>query len=190
MSQEISDEALCRRVAKGNEQAFDELVTRYQGRAYRIAWGILREAEDARDVAQDAFVRLYEAAGRFRGEARFSTWFYRIVVNLCLEHRRRGRWWRALVVRDVAERDGARLDRLPAPAPDPLDGASQAQLMTRVWAAVEGLSSRQRAALLLSVQEELSTSEIAAVLDCAEAAVRVHLHRAVMALRRSMAETG
>ena len=58
MSQEISDEALCRRVAKGNEQAFDELVTRYQGRAYRIAWGILREAEDARDVAQDAFVRL------------------------------------------------------------------------------------------------------------------------------------
>ena len=77
-------------------ETFDVLVTRYQARAYRLAWALLRDAEDARDLSQEAFVRLYETAGRFRGESRFSTWFYRILVNLCLDHRRRGRGWRRL----------------------------------------------------------------------------------------------
>ena len=103
MTQEISDEALCRRVADRDEAAFELLVGRYQGRAYRLAWSLLRDAEDARDVSQDAFLRVYRTAAGFRGDARFSTWFYRILVNLCLDHQRRGSWWRRLLVRD----DGA-----------------------------------------------------------------------------------
>ena len=91
---ETSDEILCQRVAERDEAAFDLLVARYQERAYRIAWSILRNAEDARDLAQDAFLRLYEAAGSFGGRARFSTWFYRILVNLCLDHRRKARGWK------------------------------------------------------------------------------------------------
>ena len=90
---ETSDEALCRRVAQRDDRAFDLLVERYQQRAYRLAWSILRDAEEARDLSQEAFLRLYEAAGSFRGTARFSTWFYRILVNLCLDARRRRRWW-------------------------------------------------------------------------------------------------
>ncbi len=183
---EPTDEALCRRVAAGDETAFALLVARYQERAYRIAWSIVHSAEDARDLSQEAFVRLYRTAGSFRGQARFSTWFCRIIVNLCLDHRRRGRWWHRLVA-GGAERgeDGASLvERQPAPPVDPLDVLARAQRMKQVWEAVAELPSRQRAALLLQVQEDLPTSEIAVVLNCSEATVRVHLHRALTTLRR------
>jgi RNA polymerase sigma-70 factor (ECF subfamily) len=182
---ETSDETLCQRVAERDEAAFDLLVARYQGRAYRLAWSILRDAEDARDVSQETFVRVYEMAGRFRGESRFSTWFYRILVNGCLDHRRRQRWWRQLV--DSADGEGRPLvDRQPAPAHDPGADVEREQVTRRLWDAVEDLSPQQRAAVLLQVQEELSTAEIAAVLECSEATVRVHLHRAVAALRKTI----
>jgi RNA polymerase sigma-70 factor (ECF subfamily) len=178
---------LCRRIAARDDAAFDLLVARYQGRAYRLAWSLLRNAEDARDVSQDAFVRIWESADRFRGTARFSTWFYRITVNLCLDHRRRGRWWRYLVARDDDPDAGAQIDRQPAPGPDPGERVSEGQTMARLWDAVHGLSPQQRAAVILHAQEQLSTAEIADVLRIAEPTVRVHLHRAVAALRKVLA---
>ena len=185
---ETSDEALCRRVAERDTEAFETLVGRYQGRAYRLAWSILRDAEEARDLSQEAFLRLYEAAGSFRGTARFSTWFYRILVNLCLDARRRRRWWRLAVA--PLDREDARSEsageREPAPSRDPVDGLAHEQTMTQLWKAAEALSPQQRAALILQVQEELATPEIAAILKCSEATVRVHLHRALQALRKAM----
>jgi RNA polymerase sigma-70 factor, ECF subfamily len=188
LTQEISDEALCRRVAARDEAAFDLLVTRYQGRAYRLAWSLLRHAEDARDVSQEAFLRVYRTAGGFRGDARFSTWFYRILVNLCLDHRRRGRWWQRVLVRDDGSGEADMLERQPAIDPGPGDSLGTKQMTARLWAAVDRLSPQQRAAILLHVQEELPTSQIAEVLKCSEATVRVHLHRAVGALRRIVGE--
>ena len=188
MTQEHSDETLCRRVADRDEAAFELLVERYQGRAYRLAWSFLRHAEDARDVSQEAFLRVYRTAGSFRGDARFSTWFYRILVNLCLDHRRRGSWWRRLLVRDdgAGDPESAVLERQPAPLADPGESLGRTQLMSRLWAAVDRLSPQQRAALLLHVQEELPTSEIAALLRCSEATVRVHLHRGIGLLRKTV----
>jgi RNA polymerase sigma-70 factor (ECF subfamily) len=184
MIEEISDEALCQRTAERDEAAFDLLVARYQGRAYRLAWSILRDVEDARDVSQETFVRVYESAGRFRGDSRFSTWFYRILVNRCLDHRRRHRWWRERVATEDA--GGPLLERQPGPADDAGGNVEREEMTRRLWHAVEQLSPRQRAAVLLQVQEELPTSEIAAVLECSEATVRVHLHRAVAALRKTI----
>src|SRR5262245_2417693 len=178
---------LCRRVAERDEAAFDLLVARYQGRAYRLAWSMVRDAEDARDLSQETFLRVYRTAESFRGDARFSTWFYRVLVNLCLDLRRRG-WWRRLVVRDAAGDERSVLERQPASAIDPAEQLSQTQRMQDLWSAVDRLSPQQRAALLLHVQEEQSTSEIAAVLQCSEATVRVHLHRAVSALRKTIGQ--
>jgi len=185
---EWNDEALCERVARKDEAAFDVLVERYRQRAYRLAWSFLRNADDARDLSQEAFLRLYQTAGSFRGRARFSTWFYRIVVNLCLDHRRKHRWWRTMLMWSGEGNDprGALLERQPAPRVDPVDRLGREQIMTVLWKAVEDLSPQQRAALVLQVQEELSTSEIAAVLGCSEATVRVHLHRALASLRKSV----
>jgi RNA polymerase sigma-70 factor (ECF subfamily) len=183
---EPSDEVLCQRVAERDEAAFDLLVTRYQQRAWRLAWSILRDAEEARDVSQEAFVRLYEAAWSFGGRARFSTWFYRILVNCCLDHRRR-HWWKRLVSPRLGdEREDDVLDRQPAPGIDPIEKLRREDLMKRIWEAVDELAPQQRAALLLQVQEELPTSEIAAVLKCSEATVRVHLHRALSTLRKTL----
>ena len=182
-----SDETLCRRIAARDDAAFDLLVARYQGRAYRLAWSLLRNAEDARDVSQDAFIRVWEAAERFRGDARFSTWFYRILVNRCLDHKRRGRWWTRLVARDDdPAADVSVVERQPAPGPDAGDQVSEAQTMARLWDAVQRLSPQQRAAVILHAQEQLSVAEIADVLRVAEPTVRVHLHRAVAALRKDL----
>lgn len=183
-NREPSDEALCERVAAGDERAFDLLVGRYQARAYRTAWLILRNADDARDVSQDAFVRVYESAARFRGEARFSTWFHRILVNLCLDHRRKWRFWRARAEPDEA------VEALPAEPADPVERLGGEQDARALWAAVGRLSPRQRAAVVLMAQAGLETREIAAVLGMSEATVRVHLHRAVAALRRLLRPPG
>jgi len=185
---ELSDEVLCQRVAAGDEGAFDLLVERYQQRAYRLAWSILRDAEDARDLSQEAFIRLFEAAKSFRGRARFSTWFYRLVVNLCLDHRRKHRWWRGAraPAHGEDEADGSSIEQQPAPAEDPLEHLGKDEAVKSLWTAVDRLSRQQRATLLLQVQEELPAAEIAVVLKCSEATVRVHLHRALAALRKEM----
>lgn len=188
---EPPDELLCRRVAERDEAAFDLLVTRYQQRAYRLAWSILRDAEEARDVSQEAFVRLYQMAGSFAGRSRFSTWFYRILVNLCLDHRRRRHWWQRFVQTGESdpsdyEPDRSALDDRPALTVDPIEALDREEKMKRIWEAVDTLSPQQRAAVLLQVQEELPTREIAAVLKCSEATVRVHLHRALATLRKTV----
>jgi RNA polymerase sigma-70 factor, ECF subfamily len=185
---EPSDEALCQRVAGRDEAAFDLLVERYRGRAYRLAWGLLRDVEDARDLSQEAFIRLYQTAGSFGGRARFSTWFYRILVNLCLDHRRRHRWWRWTITREPRGDNESEsiVERQPAPIADPLADLDRARMMTRLWEEVDRLSPRQRAAVLLHVQEDLRSAEIGTVLGCSEATARVHLHRALNALRKTM----
>lgn len=178
---EPSDEALCRRTAAGDAAAFERLVERYQRRAWRLAWSVLGDTEDARDVTQEAFVRVYRAAASFAGRARFSTWFYRLLLNLCLEHRRRGRWWRRrVVVAGDVEPDG--LEHHAPPLADPTERLAHEQAMARLTAAAARLSPQQRAALALTL-DGLPTVEIAAALGCSPATVRVHVHRAVSALR-------
>jgi len=188
---EPSDEDLCRRIAQQDGGAFDLLVERYQERAYRIAWSVVRDGEDAKDCSQEAFIRLHESAGSFAGQAKFSTWFYRILVNCCLDHQRKRRGWRRMAGwggRDEAREVGDPVERLAAPFTDPTDAMVTDHRRNRLWKAVEDLSTQQRAAVLLQCREELSTKEIAVVLQLSEATVRVHLHRAYSALKRRVGD--
>jgi RNA polymerase sigma-70 factor, ECF subfamily len=181
---EPSDEVLCERVARGEEAAFDLLVTRYQHRAWRLAWNVLRDAEDARDASQEAFVRLYRAANQFAGRARFSTWFYRVLVNVCLEHRRKHRWWRHIFASAAGDDEAeSSVEHHPAPAVDVLGALDREQALTRLQAAMGRLSPQQRAVVTLQL-DGLPTEEIAEALHCSEATVRVHLHRALTTLRK------
>jgi RNA polymerase sigma-70 factor (ECF subfamily) len=185
---ESTDEALCRKVADREPGAFDLLVERYQECAYRIAWSIVRDPEEAKDCSQEAFLRLHESAGSFAGQSKFSTWFYRIVVNCCLDHQRRRRGWRRLLAWRDDPDEGDPIERAPAPFVDPVDGVETERRMSRLWSAVEGLSPQQRAAVLLQCKEGLATKEIAVVLSLSEATVRVHLHRALATLRKRVGE--
>ena len=189
---ESSDEQLCRAVAEREPGAFDLLVERYQERAYRIAWSVLRDREEARDCSQEAFLRLHESAGSFAGQSKFSTWFYRILVNCCLDQQRRRRGWRRLVGwrdrRADAAEDPDPVEQAAAPFVDPIEGLDAERRMSRVWALVAELSPQQRAAVTLSCREGLATRDIAAVLNLSEATVRVHLHRALSTLRRRLGD--
>ena len=181
---EPSDEVLCQRVAGGEEAAFDLLVTRYQQRAWRLAWNVLRDAEEARDASQEAFVRLYRAANQFGGRARFSTWFYRVLVNVCLEHRRKHRWWRHIFTSAASDEQAeSSIEDHATQAVDVLGTLDREQALTRVQAAMGRLSPQQRAVITLQL-DGVPTEEIAEAVGCSEATVRVHLHRALTTLRK------
>lgn len=188
---EPSDEELCKRVAARDTQAFELLVARHQAAAYRLARSILGNDSDANDVSQEAFLRLYEAAHQFDARARFSTWFHRILVNLCIDHQRRGKWWNKVLplARSGDERDE---DELvydpPSPDPGPDTAAIQAQASRRLRAALGRLSPSQRAAISLMVEEDLSSKQIAEVLKCSDNTARVHIHRAITQLKKALKE--
>jgi len=117
---ELSDEVLCRRVADHDENAFELLVERHQRRAYRVAWSILGDADEAKDLSQEAFLRLFEKAGSFDGRSRFTTWFHRLLVNLCLDRRRQRQGWLGRIFRRERDEPDV-LDAEPAPEDDPGD---------------------------------------------------------------------
>jgi len=186
---EPSDEELCKRIAARDADAFELMVDRHQARAYRLASSILGNEADARDVSQDAFIRLYESAGQFDGRSRFSTWFYRILVNLCIDHQRRNRWWRRLapLATPGAGSDPNENERAfdpPSSESGPEDEAMLKQSIRRLRPALEKLSPRQRAAVLLQTQEGFTSREIGEVLKCSENTARVHVHRGIAQLRK------
>jgi RNA polymerase sigma-70 factor, ECF subfamily len=183
---EPSDEELCARVANRDASAFDILVERYQKRAWRLARSMLGNDADANDVSQDAFIRLYESAARFDGRSRFSTWFNRILVNLCIDHYRRNRWWRKFVPLSSPEDSEAPVFDPPSPEPGPELETIRGLEIGRLREALGRLSPNQRAALLLQVQEGSSSREIAAALNCSENTARVHIHRAIAQLKKEL----
>jgi RNA polymerase sigma factor (sigma-70 family) len=182
---ELPDEVLCSRVAARDDRAFEALVERYQARAYRLAYSVLGSEADARDVSQDAFIKLFESAGKFSGRSQFSTWFYRIVVNLCIDHKRHYRWWSKIVPLrgSLPEGDEAGVEPVSS-EPGPEAEAMRHETATELAASFVHLSANQRVAVLLQVQDGLSSREIAEVLRCSESTARVHIHRGLAALKK------
>jgi RNA polymerase sigma factor, sigma-70 family len=130
---------------------------------------VVRDREEAKDCSQEAFIRLHESAGSFAGQSKFSTWFYRILVNCCLDQARKRKGWRKLIGWGSQEEERGSLapvERVAAPFVDPTDAMVTDSRMSQLWEAVEKLSPQQRAAVMLQCREELSTKEIAAVLIC------------------------
>jgi len=156
--------------AEGIPEAFRELLSRYRRSAVGLAYQMLGNMEDAEDVAQEAFVRVFVAIPRFRGQAAFSTWLYRIVTNLCLGDRRR----RRRMVDLEAVREPRAADN---PAGCVTDGLLAGQILSEM--AVE-----LRVILLLREQEGLSYRDIAEALDLPLGTVRSRLSKARMTFRR------
>jgi RNA polymerase sigma-70 factor (ECF subfamily) len=167
-----SDHDLMARAAKGDERAFRVLAERHAGAALRLARRILGNAASAEDIVQEALLRVWVNAPRWRPEAAFRTWLYRIVVNLCLNAKRR--------VPDLP------LDAA-ADIADPRAGADeQLRLHERdrqLADAIMSLPERQRAAVVLTYQEGLSNADVAQVLDISVSSVEALLVRARRALR-------
>jgi RNA polymerase sigma-70 factor (ECF subfamily) len=188
---EVTDRELVARCRAGDEAAFDALVVRHRERAFNIAYPLLLNYEDATEVAQDAFVKVYRSIGGFRGDCEFTTWLYQIVVNLA---RNKRRWWvrrgRKMTVSmdcPVETPDGEMTAQVAA-ATDPPDAeVARAEFVRTLEERIANLPTRYREVLLLRNVEDMSYEKIAVVLDCSVGTVKSRIARAREALRQAMA---
>ncbi len=167
----VSDAELVRRTLAGQHDPFAALVARYQKRAFWIAFHVLGRVEDARDVTQEAFVRLFRSLGRYDFTRSFYTWFYRIVMNLAIDQLRKLRSSGACSIEDMLP--GLSDDR-QVTGSAPLERQEED---ARVWRVLDRLDAKFRAVLVLRDIHGLSCREIAPILRVTHATARWRLHR-------------
>jgi len=176
-----TDEELVTLILAGDEQAFAELYERYHSRAYRLAYAMTGRHEAAEDLMQEIFLRLYEKLSRFSWQARFSTWFYRLAVNRCLNYRQREQIEAEEMLAD---------DRRTT---QPIGGLNQMearilqqQISDQVHRALLSLKPRLRLTVILKEIEGLNYAEIAERMGCPEGTVASRLNRARKLLARKL----
>jgi RNA polymerase sigma-70 factor (ECF subfamily) len=178
------DKEFVARWQKGDDDAFEELITRHERRVYRLLYRMMGNKEDAEDLTQETFLSLHRYGHRFRAEARFSTFVYRVAANAALNRRRSLGRGRARVEK-LKHRQAAG-DDLPSSPRDPEDSTSGAELTGHVREALEQLSPSLRMPVVLYDIEGLAYGEIAKVLGIAEGTVKSRIHRARRALRERL----
>lgn len=171
---------LVERAVDGEREAFDELVRLTHRDAFGLALRLTGNEEDARDVVQDAYLRAYRGLGRFRGDARFSTWLYRIVANCSSTHTTKRRRYRHEQLPD----DDLIVDAHPES--DPAAQAEAAGLRRALDAAIADLPPRLRSVVVLRDVYDLSHEAIAEELGISVSAAKVRLHRARRRLREQV----
>jgi RNA polymerase sigma-70 factor (ECF subfamily) len=166
------DVALARRTLAGDRAAFDDLVRRHQKSVYGIAYGILRSASDAEDAAQDVFLRAFRYLPSFDPSRSFEGWLMAIAVN------------QARGLRSSRRGETARVDPTSFAAGRPPEG--NPELREAALRAIDGLPERQRDAMLLFLNSELTLDQIGDALGCSKGTVGAHLHRARAALKKAL----
>jgi RNA polymerase sigma-70 factor (ECF subfamily) len=182
-----SDADIIHAVVQGDVDRYAELVDKYQGPAFRLAFSLVGNVEDAKDVFQEAFVNAYRALGQFRGGAKFSTWLYRIVVNECKDtYKQRAR--HPMVAAgvggsDSGSDDGTLFVDVQDPTPNPRDHAANRELSRQISGTIQALPMKQRTAFALHHLHGLTLDEVAAVMRCRVGTVKSHIFRATEQLR-------
>lgn len=183
---EDPDRDLVVRWQAGDDKAFEELIGRHERRVFRLLYRMMGNREDAEDLTQETFLSLHRHGHRFRAEARFSTFVYRVAANAALNRRRSLGRGRARVEK-LKHRQLAG-DDLPSSPRDPEDSTLGVELTGHVKAALEELTPALRMPVVLYDIEGLSYGEIAKVLGIAEGTVKSRIHRARGALRDQLKE--
>ena len=165
---------------------FDTLVRIYRPRIFRFALASLRDRDAAETLTQDCFLKAYRARERFRGDSSIQTWLMQIAVNLVRDvgRNRRFQFWKR--ARASAVDLGAASDWIPDRDISPEERAMAKEQVKAIWSVLGGLSERQRTVFLLHFMEEMDPSEIEASTGITKAAVKVHLFRAVHAVRERL----
>jgi RNA polymerase sigma-70 factor (ECF subfamily) len=183
-----SDEELVARSMGGDVESFNQLVLRWERPIYALAYRVIGREEDARDVVQETFLRAFRSIGGFKGQAKFSSWLYRIALNLCrdwIRKQRRTPVFQAPEGVDVIEMAA---EQGPTESIEDLVGRN---LQSRaVAAAMNALSDDQRTAIILKEYQGLTFQEIADLLGCPLSTVKTRLYQALIVLRREMVKQG
>ena len=175
-------------VVDGDVERYAELVDKYQRPILRLAFSLLGNEEDAKDAAQEAFIRAFRALGRFKFQAEFSTWLYRIVVNSCRDAEARRRRHAADVVIGTPNEDDSSVLFVDVDDPSigPGDQLVNRELAAQLSRAIRRLAAHQRTAFVLHHLEGLSLQEAAQVTGCRVGTVKSHLFRAMDHLRKQL----
>src|SRR4249920_2225998 len=181
-----SDEELVSRSIGGDAESFNQLVLRWERPIYALAYRQIGRDEDARDVCQDTFLRAYRALNGFRGQAKFSSWLYRIALNLCRDWMRRER--RTPVVQAPEDMDLMDLAAARGPSESIEDRIGRNDLSRAVERAMAILPEEQRAAIVLKEYHGLTFQEIADLVGCPLSTVKTRLYQGLTVLRRELAK--
>lgn len=182
-----TDEELVARSISGDADSFNQLVLRWERPIYALAYRTIGREEEARDVCQETFLRAYRALPRFRGQAKFSSWLYRIALNLCRDWIRRER--RAPMLQPPEDVDLMDLAVSTEPSESIEDLVARRDLTRLVEQAMEQLPEEQRTAIVLKEYHGLTFQEIADVVGCPLSTVKTRLYQGLTVLRRELAKT-
>jgi RNA polymerase sigma-70 factor (ECF subfamily) len=177
------DSELAARAAAGDGAAFRALVERHRSMVYRLAYQFAGNHYDAEDIAQDVFIKVFRSLDRFRYDAQLTSWLYRIVMNACIDHKRRHAPAGWAPFTEDAE---FRMANTPEDGPGPEDQAYGGQLGDVLQAEIARLPPGQRLVFTMRHHEGLKLSEIADALGLAEGTVKRQLHAAVHRLRAAL----
>ena len=180
-----ADTDLISRAAGGDPSAFQALVERHRSMVYRVAYQFAGNHHDAEDIAQDVFIKVYRSLDRFRQDAQLTSWMYRIVMNACIDHRRRQRSAIAAPFGDDAEQ---RMLNTPEETPGPEDRAYAGELGQVLESEIGRLPSGQRVVFVMRHHQGMKLCEIADALGLAEGTVKRQLHAAVHRLRQALTQ--
>jgi len=183
-----TDEELVARSNGGDPDSFNELIRRWERPIYALAYRQIGREEDARDVCQETFLRAFRALKGFRGQAKFSSWLYRIAINLCRDWMRRER--RTPVMQAPEDVDLMDLAAASGPSESIEDRISRNDLSRAVERAMAVLPEEQRAAIVLKEYHGLTFQEIADLVGCPLSTVKTRLYQGLTVLRRELARTG
>jgi len=183
-----TDEELVARSIAGDNESFNELILRWERPIYALAYRTIGRDEDARDVCQETFLRAFRALPGFRGQAKFSSWLYRIALNLCRDWMRRER--RVTVVQPPEHVDLMDLAAAAEPSESIEDLVSRRDQARAVQRAMTLLSDEQRTAIVLKEYHDLTFQEIADVVGCPLSTVKTRLYQGLTVLRRELAKSG
>jgi RNA polymerase sigma-70 factor (ECF subfamily) len=179
----MADSDLITRAAGGDPAAFQALVERHRSMVYRVAFQFAGNHYDAEDIAQDVFIKVYRSLDKFRQDAQLSSWLYRIVMNACIDHRRRQVPAGAAPFGEEAEQ---RLLNTPEETPGPEDRAYAGELGQVLESEINRLPQGQRIVFIMRHHQGLKLVEIADALGLAEGTVKRQLHAAVHRLRHAL----
>jgi RNA polymerase sigma-70 factor (ECF subfamily) len=162
------DIALVRRCQKGDALAFEQLVIKYRSKVFSMIYGMVQNEQDAWDLAQEGFIKAWRSIHRFKGQASFYTWLYRIVTNVAIDSlRRKGFKKTAEFDDDIAANEVAPGSKtVPTPDPMPHQGLEREEIRQRIEQAISKLSPEHRAVIVMKEIEELQYNEIAEALGC------------------------
>lgn len=186
---ELPDEQLMYAVAAGNEQAFEELLRRYETQVVTFCYAFMRNRDSAEDLAQETFLRVYRNAARYQPVAKFTTWLYKIAANLCINELKKGqlRSSRSLDEPAGSDPDGTRIiERLANKGDAPLTEAEKHEAQGLIERAISHLPDDQRTTLVMVEYHHMQYHEIADILGVTVSAIKMRVKRARETLRETL----